>query len=237
MKAQKIISTPASIVSLRLFGSVARNDSDPMSDLDILGVVGSSFERRTIAKIQEDVERTFERRASFSWYGENRVREMFSSGHLFAWHLYLESVPLIQGRTNDLIDTMGCPAAYNEAEADIESLIDILRTVPGAVTMCPANAAYEAGVTFVCLRNIALSASWYSAAGLDFSRYSPYGIEKNLGIPFPLNKCEYDLLVMSRLSGKRGNCKVDINHHTLLSIYPKVEEWATTTYESVKRRR
>jgi predicted nucleotidyltransferase len=237
MKALKMLSIPSGVVSLRLFGSVARSDSDSLSDLDILGVVESSFERRVTLKIEEDVERMFQRRASFSWYGKNRLKEMFTSGHLFAWHLYLESIPLIRAKSNDMIDTMGCPAVYNEAEADIEALIDILGTIPGAVTKCPANAAYEAGVTFVCLRNIALSVSWYSATGLDFSRYSPYGIEKNLEIPFPLNRNEYELLVMSRLSGKRGNCKTNIDDDTLLSFYPKVEEWATTIYEFVKRRR
>ncbi len=149
------------VISVRLFGSMARADADTNSDLDILAVLNSSLKDFDLNSLRCEVEKLFNRRVSFSLYSRRRLSELFTEGHLFAWHLYLESLPITVEGFNDWVEDLGTPAGYGAATKDVESLVEILRSVGPAVEKCPRNAIYEAGVMYVCLRNIALCASWY----------------------------------------------------------------------------
>jgi predicted nucleotidyltransferase len=220
------IEPPNQVLSLRLFGSEARCDSDLGSDLDILAVLDSPLTSEIATTVTAAVEALFQRNASISWYSKERVIEMYRAGHLFAWHLYLESAPLTPGYRYDILKILGNPVEYTCAEEDINSLIDILHSVPSALKKCPNNSCYEAGIIFVCLRNIALSASSLSADGLDFSRYSPYNIADTIGIPFPLNTEEYRSLIHCRLCSQRGMPYVGLKYREVISLYGKAWTWA-----------
>ncbi|MCG8435843.1 MAG: nucleotidyltransferase domain-containing protein, partial [Gammaproteobacteria bacterium] len=81
------MTLPENVLSVRLFGSQARGDSDILSDCDILVVVAD----RT-GKVDENVihrlcEKELGKTPTISWYGVNRLKKMFRDGHLFAWHL------------------------------------------------------------------------------------------------------------------------------------------------------
>jgi predicted nucleotidyltransferase len=198
------IHFPDAVVSVRLFGSVARGDADEASDFDILIVtrreLGLEEKRRIHAALDSD----FCRKTSISWYSTETIRRMYLDGHLFAWHLHLESTPLTGLATPDFLASLDAPGPYTECEADIAALIDIMSTIPAVLRESPKSSVYEAGVLFVCLRNIALSASWYSPAGLDFSRYSPLSVGRQLGIPLRIEGGRYYDLVRARLSSQRG---------------------------------
>jgi predicted nucleotidyltransferase len=209
------------ILSLRVFGSVARADSDVNSDLDVLAVLPT--DRPLSSDMKCTVEKLFDQGASISWYSQRRIEEMFDEGHLFAWHLFNESLPLVP----DFIDLLGPPRNYEDAIADVESLIEILIPIPRQLENCSRNAVYEAGLLFLCMRNIALSASWFSATGLDFTRRSPFNIQETLDISFPIAREEYDGLINCRLSGQRGLVSPKISSKDVCELQSRGLRWAS----------
>ncbi len=214
------------VVSLRLFGSMARADADANSDLDVLAVLNSSLGGFDLGSLRREVEKLFNSSVSFSLYSRKRLTELFREGHLFAWHLYLESLPITVEGFGDWIEGLGKPADYSAARKDIESLREILKSVGSSVEACPRNSTYEAGVMYVCLRNIALCASWYSPSGLDFSRQSPYVLQETTGLHFPISNNDYALLTACRMSGQRGTVCQGIELEKLLSLWRKALDWS-----------
>lgn len=226
MSAPRKLKPGPPVVSLRLFGSMARTDADANSDLDILAVLNSPSDGSNLEFLKREVEALFNRSASFSLYSRNRLTEMFCQGHLFAWHLYLESLPITTEEFSDWIEGLGRPACYTAAREDIASLVEILKSIGPSVKLCPRNAVYEGGVMYVCLRNIALSASWHSPRGLDFSRRSPFVLDDATGLCFPISSDDYAVLTACRMAGQRGVVCQDIEPKRLLSLWGKALEWS-----------
>jgi hypothetical protein len=76
---------------------------------------------------------------------------------------------------------------------------------------------------FVCLRNIAMSASWY--ADLNFTRYAPF----ELGGSFPefsIGMSEYEMYGQCRTAGTRGGFIPEIEPKTFLRDHSLGFEWA-----------
>lgn len=205
MMERLCVEVPSEIVSLRLFGSVARGDADDASDLDILAVVNpAGIDSIRRAAFQEVLNSSLKKKSSVSWYSTERICEMFTAGHLFAWHIYKESLPLTENSNDDFVTRLSRPSSYTGALNDISSLREILMSIPNALAVCPRNATYEAGILFVCLRNIALSASWFTKHGLDFSRRSPYAVSRLIGARLNVSESDYSDLIRCRLNSQRG---------------------------------
>jgi hypothetical protein len=77
---------PAEVGPLLLYGSVARGDAGPGSDVDLL-LVAARVPRVVLPQ-----------RVSLTCYSAERLEAMCRTGSLFAWHLRTEGVPL-RGRT------------------------------------------------------------------------------------------------------------------------------------------
>jgi predicted nucleotidyltransferase len=73
------------LIGSYIFGSVGRGDPDNLSDLDVLAVVknrtGRVDESLVALAIPEHLKNM---KVSISWYGGDRLREMFRNGELFA---------------------------------------------------------------------------------------------------------------------------------------------------------
>jgi len=228
-------SMPDGLASLRVFGSRFRGDADDCSDVDLLAVVDSNKTHSIAQKIETEIQATVGQKASVSWYSKKRIHELFTRGHLFAWHLHLQSCSLV-AHSEDYVDSLGKPEPYGAAVEDIASLSEILLTVPTALIACPSNVIYEAGVLFVCLRNIAMCASWFSKHGVDFSRYSPLLLRDLDTISFPLVQDEYELLVASRLASQRGTRPSPIEADTVTWFCSRVRPWVDSVQSVVQRR-
>jgi Polymerase beta, Nucleotidyltransferase len=191
-----------SISAIRIFGSKARGDADELSDVDLLVV-----QRKRICdndkRLTELWLSIFGERRSICWYSESALRRMFREGHLFAWHLYRES-KRIRPSESDFIDSLGKPARYRMASADIAGFRHIVAGATESLAACSANASYEAGVLFVCSRNIAMIASTYAADGPYFGRRSPFQLERAARIQFPLTIKEHDENMKARAFAHRG---------------------------------
>jgi predicted nucleotidyltransferase len=208
---------------LRLFGSTVRGDAMPDSDLDVLCVFLND-DRPDTAELEQELRMRFNAPISISYYSARRVEEMFLTGHLFAWHLYGESRPLDPTDTTDFVTDLGKPATYVAAVKEVKELINVLREIRGQIIQRPLNIAYEAGLMYLCLRNIAMSASWYSS--LNFSRRVPY----LLGPPFPklrIDEPQYHVYAACRIAGTRGGIPPSLDTDVVLRDYDLAMDWAT----------
>jgi len=190
------------ILSVRLFGSRARGDAEECSDTDILCVLDAVTDDVKTA-VSELVYKDIGKDVSISFYGRERFSEMFAEGHLFAWHIFRESRFLHGFIASDWMETLGEPGPYIDAIWDVRELAEIMATVPENLMNCPANAIYEGGLLYLCMRNIAMSLSWYSQKGLNFSRFAP--LELSEPFPeFPMNPNRYSSYMRCRLASTRG---------------------------------
>ena len=190
------------LLGVHVFGSVARGERDPLSDLDLLAIVadgqGKVDEAEVLRHVPADL-RGLE--PSISWYGRRRLGCMFANGELFAWHLHRETLPLFE--TEPVIPALGEPAPYRDAAVDVASFQAILSGVTDQLRRSPENAVYEFGLVYVCLRNICMAASAALGPRPDFSRYSPFRLDGFRKAP--ITRAEYELAMACRMAGQRGS--------------------------------
>ncbi len=213
-------------VSLYLFGSAARNELQPNSDIDVL-VIGYEGDRaRLKAQLDAYTQDRFGQEASISWYGHERIEEMYRTGHLFAWHLFQEAQLLPVPNNVDFLTGLGEPAPYPDARDDIESLVEIMEDSIATIQAEGGSLIYEAGVQYICIRNIAISLTAHWTQRPDFSRYSPFHPEITRRKPIPISREEYVSLLLSRKASMNGTVPPALDREGILSTLLLVLKWS-----------
>jgi predicted nucleotidyltransferase len=226
--------TQGELIGTYIFGSVGRGQQDGLSDLDILAVVkngrGRVADNVVIATVPDEFKSL---KASIAWYGGDRLREMFKNGELFAWHLHRETIPMFD--PEGFLAKLGKPSEYREFLADIFSFRKVIIGIPPQLTLNVFNAVYEAGLFYVCLRNIAMAASWVLCEAPDFSRYSPFNLA---GIdPCPISVRDYEITMACRLAGQRGLTPPDgVDGKFVLNVFNAVHPWIQELVSAVQLR-
>ncbi|MFM9859680.1 hypothetical protein RUR49_14485 [Pseudoxanthobacter sp. M-2] len=205
-----------------------------MSDLDVLAVVKSGT-----SKIDKEIVISYlpaeylPMPLSISWYGENRIRNMYLNGELFAWHIFYETILLYDAY--HFLESLGRPEKYKSCIQDVRSFRAIFDNVASQVTSMPYNSIYEAGIIYSCVRNIAMSASWYLCARPNFSRYSPFDLQ--LESPCPISREEYILAMKCRMSSQRGDAPPPgVDADFVLKIASVLPAWLDDIETEVKGR-
>lgn len=210
-----------SIKNISIFGSATRNDTDHLSDIDLLVLVEDHKGTVPVDEIFLLFSGEQQKKLSISWYGENKLKEMFANGHLFAWHLFLESTPLNQ--SVKISELLGKPSDYNTALVDIEGLIELLNSTRNELINKSPNIIYELGLIYLAARNIAMSASWHLLEKPEFGRYTP-SIIKNP--EFPINRNDYEVLMKCRMASQRGLCFYPtVNYAEAIEMCDKCIDW------------
>ncbi|MXO92713.1 hypothetical protein GRI62_03710 [Erythrobacter arachoides] len=222
------------IFGFYLIGSVARNEFDALSDLDLLAIVqdgAGKVDEKALLSFIPDKYAAMD--ASVSWYGRRRINEMLKNGELFAWHIWQEHIALFESNGFSLRG-LGPPRPYKNSLVDVRSFRKILREVPGRLRLSPTNVIYEFGLIYVCLRNIAMSASAKLCDAPDFSRYSPFRI--NLSQPLPMTRECYEKAMMCRMAGQRGLSLPDHpSADEVISLYEGLESWLSILEERLEQ--
>lgn len=222
---------PHSVINVSVFGSHIRKDNDVNSDLDVLVVVNDGSGTTPSDCITEYISEMFGEIPSISWYGENKIRQLFSDGDLFGWHLFLESEHLYGTKT--LREIAGKPSEYKTALNDIEDLRRIAVSVDKSLKKSPENAVFEMGILYVCARNIAMPAAWQLARKPAFGRYSPYAIPS---IEFPIPLATYELAVESRMASQRGRCPpTAVTADLVMAMQRPLLEWCDQIIEMLRQ--
>ncbi|WP_080420642.1 nucleotidyltransferase domain-containing protein [Burkholderia ubonensis] len=209
---------------IRLFGSRARGDNGTSSDLDVLCVVDTSRESdpsQTDALLSDLLQAD---KGDVSYYSERRLREMFDTGHLFAWHLYLESKPMWSEAAGSFVESLGRPACYADASKDIAELMEIAKEAVESLRDPNSTVIYEGGILYVCCRNAALIASTRVCRAPVFGPQSPMQVIVP-GIPFPLSDDEYRLLIAARHSVTRGAPAPALDRAQAVDLGERVDRW------------
>jgi predicted nucleotidyltransferase len=217
-------SSAALIETIRIFGSYARGEQTEKSDFDVLIVLKKS--QPINAALEEYVKEVFNREISVSWYSKDRLEVMFKMGHLFAWHLYKESRPLFVD--SDWIASLGVPEEYTYGINDVISLMDIMKPIKKEIVACPSNIIYEAGLLFVCLRNIAIA----SLPSLQNIYY--FGTDAPMRLDHPLNADIYNILKNARYASIRGNDPPIINIKDIINWHDMSMEWGKSQLNLLK---
>ncbi|WP_425251483.1 nucleotidyltransferase family protein [Janthinobacterium sp. NFX145] len=212
------------ILSIRVFGSVARKENNEGSDLDIL-IVSEKNEF-----IPEIIKESFQqhKNVEFSTYSRSRLEEMFNEGHLFAWHLYLESIPAENDPGNNWFSELGAPNPYKEANIDLTQFLLILDESTDAINT-DSDYIFEAGMIYLCLRNIGMILSYLDAGLPNFSKYS--ALELPLKIRPSISKESYDFLILCRRISARGNTSDAPTKNIIFSIFAEIKNWSITIKE------
>lgn len=211
------------VVSLRYFGSVCREDYNLNSDIDVLCV--SNLNEIEKNKINERLKLSVGEKVSVSYYKPKRIELMYNEGHLFAWHLYAESKKFTSNNT-DFIDRLGAPAKYGGCIEDINSFIEIIKSTCVALEHKDNSAVYEAGLLYLCARNISMCNSYLFSERADFGKYSPYNKELNQYIQFPLALSDYEYLMRARHTVTRGYCLDNAKTINLKLVARELKQWA-----------
>ena len=217
-----------SVSALRLFGSVARGESDGWSDKDLLIVVPCES---SVGSVRSMLDELWTTKIDISVYTEHRYRQMHAEGHLFAWHIFKESRPAtlegLASETYDLITRLGTPSTYRGSRVDAQALIDMLQHCAEGLGTEEASEVFEAGVLYVISRNLAIIASWELGC-LSFSVSAPFLVGKMLGYPYPLDEATYLLLRQSRKATTSGTTPPAISRVAVLTWLQQVHDWAAS---------
>lgn len=218
--------------SLYLYGSQGRGDGTSSSDVDVLVLVGATanFDAKNF-RLPSDAQ-VGQGHLDLTFYSDERIREMNSAGHLFAWHLFLEANHL--GIGPDVLSELGEPRRYSSFEDDCLPLLNILRSVPDEIEKCPGNLTYEAGLVHVAARNIAMSASYFTNDGVTFSAFAPYLRRWSCG-GFPIPRNRYEMLRKARHASTRGVTPPHIEQRLLLDDVSVITKWAECLYGRTAR--
>ena len=151
---------------------------------------------------------------------------MYDMGHLFAWHLYLESKPIFADK--DFISSLGIPKRYKFAVEDVWSLIEILKPIKNSVMENSKNLIYEAGITFVCARNIAICSSPDLVKKYTFSIKAP--LEQGL----KMSDVEFSKLVGCRYASTRGITPPKLTKEEFVSYYETILNWSSNQLKNLE---
>lgn len=222
------------LIAAYVFGSVGRGQQDELSDLDLLAIVknggGKVHEEVVASHIPRDLQCL---KLSISWYGANRLREMFRNGELFAWHLYRETLPLYD--PTHFLTNLGQPTPYDGCVKDVMSFKKVLSGIPLQLAINEGNAVYEAGLVYVCLRNISMAASWLLCEVPDFSRYSCFNLK--IAAPCPVSLWEFEKTMHCRMSGQRGgDPPPNVDSGFVLALFERLTPWLDELLLALHRR-
>jgi hypothetical protein len=96
---------------LYAFGSICRGEILETSDIDLLAIV-NGYDERLDPKI-------------YSIYSYKRIREIWSEGNPFAWHLHLEARSLFLSDGVDYLKRLGNPSRYTQCEIDCRKFLQL----------------------------------------------------------------------------------------------------------------
>jgi hypothetical protein len=157
-----------------------------------------------------------------------------ATANSFAWHLYREAIPLFD--PDGFLRGLGPPSSYSGALADVASFQNVLASVPLQLAQNENNAIYEAGLVYVCIRNIAMAASWILNEFPDFSRYSAFNFPDMDRCPISVD--EFKLTMACRMASQRGlDPPQGVSRGFVLRISRRLDPWVRNLHALLQRNR
>ncbi|WBA13404.1 nucleotidyltransferase domain-containing protein [Salinivibrio kushneri] len=199
-----------------VFGSTCRGEATPTSDVDILVV--------PFGKIRSQYPH------EWSVYSPEVIKEYFTKGRLFAWHLHLEAKCLYCYGDQPFLESLGQPAPYSTIAEDIDDLEALLKESLNELTAGTSNVVYELGIAHTAIRDIAMCASWAMLEQPSFSADAPY----RLPVECPLELSIYRQIMLARHSSTRGvTIDFDPTYAARTVVETPLEKWVDSLREAI----
>jgi hypothetical protein len=219
------VITPDAVHHIWLFGSHARGDFDPHSDVDILFV--GSIECTDYVEIF--LEKKFGyplNKCDICFYTWQGIDKLISSGSLFGWHLLLEGRPLFD-KSGLLRERLSTIPRYANHIADIRTLITCTQDCILNLKLSKDSLEFDAGVLATSSRNTGIILSNYINKA-DFSQNAPFFVEtNNKALKFPLSRAAYNRLLSCRHASERGEFTkgLKINDEWVIKQAKEILRW------------
>jgi hypothetical protein len=202
------------------FGSVCRGDISRDSDIDLLAVVCGHDPR-----FDADV---------YSVYSYRRVRDIWTEGNPFAWHLFLESKLLFASDSSDFLHSLGEPQPYRHCLRDCEKFYALFREACASLETNEWSAVFDLSTVFLALRNFATCFSLGLTEEPNFSRHSAIRLRCD---PLNMPRKPYEILERSRILCTRGyGAKITGGEvRATIEHLAQVDEWMLRLLVEVRR--
>lgn len=163
---------------LWLFGSYARGDECPDSDVDILVVSSSPPDEGVLTRylLQQNIVGSL----SYSHYTQQGLAHLLDQGALFAWHLRLEAHAIAE-KSNWLADALNRIAPYRAFQKDLRVLQAMVDETHDSLVADDHTLALEASILGVALRNVAMMISFVEGKPA-FSSNAIFALRSNAAV-------------------------------------------------------
>jgi hypothetical protein len=159
----------------------------------------------------------------YSIYSPERIKELYSEGNPFAWHLYYES-KLVFSNDQDFLLSIGKPLRYANCKSDLLKFKRLFDDSIASINENEFSLVFDLSMIFLAIRNFA---TCYTLGNYEKPIFSRTAFEKLHDYPLVLEEEIKELLMMSRISSTRGiEYSIKNKSLSLLKInLGKIENW------------
>lgn len=212
----QVIHDCEEILSVVLFGSMARGDADGLSDKDIFVMCDCLSPGGSYLPIKQRCQEALSD-ANLSVYTREAVRKMALAGSLFLWHLKLEGRVLLS-RNGVLEDEMQRLCPYSAYRRDFYIYRGILDDISRALARNGELSEFDLSLLFTLARNTCMLFCVKGAAP-KFGRTDVFVFAQELARGnLPLSRELYDYLLACKLWYERAVPRPIVSHDSLSSV-------------------
>jgi hypothetical protein len=202
------------------FGSLCRGEVGADSDVDLLAIVGN---------YDANLDRNL-----FSIYSYKRLRELWTEGNPFAWHLSLEARLIFAFDKSDYIRELGSPSSYDQCVDDCHRFFALFKEARASLEATDRCTVFDLSTVFLAIRNFASCFSLGVLMAPDFSRSSALRLAKDA---VPLDERAYQVFEKARILSTRGHGAGVSSEDANVAIQSlcTVHEWMTRLIKKAER--
>ena len=193
-----------------VYGSICRGDVAPGSDIDLLAVVDGSDSRFDPAV--------------YSVYPYGQLKELWTEGNPFAWHLAVESQLVFADDGADFVRELERPAPYANWPTDSEKFYQLSVEAAEVLSIRRDTTVFELATVFLAVRNFAIC---YSLRVGDEPVFSRRAFERLGPDSLNLDSRSCSILEGARILSTRGfgarPSEADVAH--VVARLSDVERW------------
>lgn len=183
-----------------IYGSVARNDEDSSSDLDVFALVNDILTEREQEEVVENIASKLKGdEINISLYTESIFKKMLKEGSLFLWHLKLEGIYIYNKYDLDIFFSL---SNFNGYDKNLELYQKLFKRCKQSLVENNVN-SYDLSMLFFICRNLSILTCFYLNEP-SFGRYSSYQTLINKIRQEPLKYTDYVYLSKWRMDYTRG---------------------------------
>lgn len=183
-----------------VYGSVARNEADINSDIDIFALVEDSLTEIEREKVIEKIYYQFSaKEVNVSLYTKEIFNKMSIDGSLFLWHLKKEGKYLFNKNNGDIFMNL---SNFDGYQKNMKLYRDLFNSVQKSLVENGVN-SYDLSMLFFLCRNISIL-TCFKIGNPIFGRHSAYEtLTKYLNFE-PVNYSNFTFLSKWRIDYTRG---------------------------------